>query len=57
MAARQMKHLFTVSKYKFYWADKGFMYQGLWVWNGVKNFRVLPLNRFKNWTGKEEIVS
>lgn len=48
-----MEKLFTVGKYKVYFAGDRFKYKGIWLWNGVKNFRVIPFNNFKNWTGKE----
>ncbi len=35
-----------------YWAGEGFKYKGLWIWNGKKNIRIIPLNNFNNWTGK-----
>ena len=58
MAVKQMKRLVTLGKYKLYWADKSFMYQGLWLWGGTTNRRIVPLNRFNNWTGKnKEVVS
>lgn len=50
--ASPMKKLFKLGKYPIYWAGKGFMYQGLWTWNGKRNVRLVALNKFKNWTGK-----
>jgi hypothetical protein len=47
-----MKVLFSIGKYatKGYrsvcWAGKGFVYRGLWIWNGKKNVRIIPFNRF-----------
>lgn len=47
-----MKRLFKVGKYSFSYAGERFMYKGLWFWTGKKNVRIIPLNRFDNWTGK-----
>lgn len=55
MASREMKHLFNLGRYKFYWAGDQHLYKGLWVWNGTNNVRIIALNHFKNWTGKEPI--
>jgi hypothetical protein len=41
-----MKLLFKIGKYSIYWAGKHFVYRGLWTWNGKKNIRILPLNKF-----------
>jgi hypothetical protein len=35
----------------WYWAGRGFIYRGLWRWNGRRNVRVIPLNRFRQWSG------
>jgi hypothetical protein len=32
-------------------AGKGFTHRGLWVWTGRRNIRVIPFNRFLQWTG------
>lgn len=45
MCSSQMKFLIKLGKYKFYWAGRGFKYMGLWIWNGKKNVRILPLNK------------
>lgn len=52
MGSAQMKQLFKISKIIFYFAGDGFMFKGLYMWNGKTQFRVIPLNEFKNWTGK-----
>ncbi len=54
MAQRRMKKLFKLGNKTFYWANEDFMYQGLWVWNGTNNVRIVPFNRFKKWTGEQE---
>lgn len=54
MASSPMKKLFSLGKISFYWADKGFMFRGLWIWTGKKNVRVIPLNRFSEYAGKND---
>jgi hypothetical protein len=53
MANKPMKRLFKVWKYTFYWAGNQHLNQGLWVWNGSRNVRVLPLNNFSDWSGSK----
>lgn len=53
MTGMQMKYLITLGKFKFYWAGYNFVYRGLWMWDCSRNIRVIPLNNFKNWTGKK----
>lgn len=48
MVSSPMKQL---GKTNFYWAGKGFMFKGLWYCKGG-NKRIIPLNKFDNWTGK-----
>lgn len=50
-AKQPLKQMKKLSK-NLYWADKNFVYQGLWLWTGKKNIRVVPTNRFTNWGGK-----
>lgn len=52
MVSAQMKYMFTIKNTKFYYADKTFMFRGVWIWNGTRNKRVIPFNQFGNWAGK-----
>ncbi len=52
MASTSMKKLMSIGKFKFYFAGKRFCYQGLWVWSGKNNIRLLPFNQFSNWFGR-----
>jgi hypothetical protein len=39
-----MKHLFTVGRFKFYYANRSrFKYPGIHLWTGIKHIRILPL--------------
>ena len=39
-----MKLLFTVGKFRFYWAERGhFLYPGLHVWTGKRHRRLLAV--------------
>lgn len=50
----EMKKLFTIGKCPVYFAGKGFVYRGLYIWTGKRNVRIIAFNRFKYWTGNDE---
>jgi len=52
MGSSMMKELFKIRSLTFYWAGKGFIFRGVYVWTNNQNVRVIALNRFSNWTGK-----
>lgn len=53
MCSMEMKRLFKVGKYPVYFAGKNFVYRGIHIWTGKNNVRIIPFNKFSNWTGKE----
>lgn len=49
-----MKRLVKVGSYSMYFAGNGFVYRGIWIWNGKRNIRIVPFNRFTEPFGGEE---
>jgi len=39
---------------RLYWAGRRFTHRGLWIWNGKRNLRIVPINRLRQWTGPKE---
>ena len=52
MGSMQMKQLCTFFGKKIYYANSNFIFNGLFIWTGKTNLRIIPFNKFKNWTAK-----
>lgn len=51
----EMQRLIKLGKYSVSFAGDRFKYQGIWIWTGKRNLRIIPFNRFNNWTGREDV--
>ncbi len=43
----------TIINRRLYYAGRGFVYRGIWLWAFKRNTRIIPFNRFANWAGRE----
>ena len=65
MTSGPMKKLFSIDKFKFWYAGRGLSYKGIWIsfYKKILNkgeypelfqIRIIPFNNFKNYVGKDE---
>jgi hypothetical protein len=53
MAGAEMKKVCKIFGKSIYYSGTGFVYHGLWYYNGTHNVRLIALNRFTEWFGDQ----